>query len=154
MHGGFIFLNDDILKGIYEPRIKKDSLEKMSKIFSYIYQDNNIDKKEFDKILIEIDRFRNMIFLEGILQNNQCFINIAYDIDIFICDDNIGILQDVKEKLDEIIESNDNTCKAYHSKVEYNIFDKIKWNNHFIKATNNFKDLNGWNSPKFIKIQG
>jgi len=143
-------MKDDILKGIYEPKIKNDVLEKLSKIFSYLVNDEQtLTQTEYEKMMIEIDRFRNMIFLEGILQNNQCFINIAYDLDVFICDDNFGILQDVKERLDEIIKSNDNTCKAIHAKVEYNIFDKMKWDKHFREATNNYKDLNGWNSPKF-----
>lgn len=143
-------MKDDILKGIYEPKIKNDDLEKLSKIFSYLVNDEQtLTQTEYEKMMVEIDRFRNMIFLEGILQNNQCFINIAYDLDVFICDDNFGILQDVKERLDEIIKSNDNTCKAIHAKVEYNIFDKMKWDKHFRKATNNYKDLNGWNSLKF-----
>ncbi|MCH8981777.1 hypothetical protein IH922_07140 [candidate division KSB1 bacterium] len=110
---------------------------------------DELKQEEYEQIIIEIDRFRNMMFLEGILQNNQCFINIAYDLDVFICDNNFGVLQDVKERLDEIIQSKDNTCKAIHAKVEYNIFDKMKWDKHFREATNNYKDLKGWNSLKF-----
>lgn len=142
-------MNDNILTGIYEERIKKADLNKITKIFSYIIEGDTIEKTDYDKMIIDIDRFRNMVFLEGILQNNQCFINIAYDLEVFICEDNFGILQDVKERLDEIIQSKNNTCKAFHAKVVYDIFDKMKWNKHFREATNNFKDLNGWNSLKF-----
>ena len=143
-------MRDNILTGVYEERIKKDHLKKLSKIFSLLI-DQTLTQAEYEKMMLEIDRFRNMIFLDGILQNNQCFINIAYDLDIFICDNNFGVLQDVKERLDDIIQSKDNTCKAFHAKVVYDIFDKLKWNKHFREATNNFKDLNGWNSPKFTK---
>lgn len=144
-------MSENILKGIYEPTIKKDDLIKMSKIFSYFITET-LPQAEYEKMIIETDQVRNMIFLEGILQDNQCFINISYDLDMFICEDNFGILQDVKERLDEIIKSKDNTCNGIHAKVEYNIFDKMKWKKHFRLATNDFKNISGWNSPKFQKI--
>ena len=142
-------MKDNILTGVYEERMPRNELKKLSKIFSFLIDSKEFTQKEYETMMLEIDRFRNMIFLDGILQNNNCFINIAYDLDIFICDNNFGILQDVKERLDQIIQSNDNRCQAFHANVNYDIFEKMKWNKHFRKATNNYKDLNGWNSPKF-----
>lgn len=139
-------MNDNILTGVYEKRIKSADFEKISKIFSLIKEDE--PKKVLDKMIIEIDRFRNMLFLEGILQNNQCFISAAYDLDRFITENSFNALQEVKEIIDEIIQSKDNTCKGFHTQADYNIFEKMKWNKHFRTATNNFKDLNGWNSLK------
>ena len=142
---GMVGLADGVI-GVDKENVIKNFLKGPDSSKNFVQKESG--SAVINGIIIEIDRFRNMIFLDGILQNNQCFINIAYDLDIFICDNNFGVLQDVKERLDQIIQSNDNTCKAFHAKVEYNIFDKIKWDQHFRKATNDYKDLNGWNSPK------
>ena len=39
-------MRDNILTGVYEERIKKVDLVKLSKIFSYIIDDDNIEKND------------------------------------------------------------------------------------------------------------
>ncbi len=139
-------MSDDILKGIYEKRIIRSDFEAINKVFSCINED--LEKSVIDELMIEIDRFRNMLFFEGILQNNQCFITIAYDLDMFITERNFNALEEVKGRFEEILVSENLRCHAFHADPDYGIFEKLKWFNHFKKATKNFKDLNGWNSLK------
>jgi len=137
-------MTDNILTGVYDKKLKRSDFEKFSKMLPFIKE--NESKEILHKLIIEIDRFRNMLFLEGILQDNQCFISTAYDLDRFITENSFDALTEVKEQIDEILQSNDLTCKGFHSQANHDIFEKLKWNKYFRKATNNFKDLNGWNS--------
>ena len=106
-----------------------------------------MDHEKLDEQIILIDQFRNMLFLEGILQNNQCFISLAYDLDIFITQKNFDAFEECKERISNIIKSENLQCGAFHVDPNYSFFDKLKWFNHFMELRKE-KGVKAWSTPE------
>lgn len=129
----------------FKPSITK----KLQQAVLLIFKDfeKNLDKyTENPQAKIELDQFRNQIFYEGIITDNSCFINIAYDIDEIICNDNLGVFSELVERWEHIVKSEKNQCMAKHHNPEYTFFEKLEWHNIFKEKTKNFTDVNGWST--------
>tara|TARA_B110000495_G_scaffold69201_1_gene59019 strand:+ start:2151 stop:2549 length:399 start_codon:yes stop_codon:yes gene_type:complete len=114
----------------FERLISKRYLKVINKLLKELTLEK-IDEKEVNAI----DGFRNMIFRDGIMTDNNCLINVAYDLDILL--DNIdknhdlGMIEEITEIFDHMIESNSWKCIANHCNVTYSLDEKTNWNNHF-----------------------
>ena len=96
----------------------------------------DINEKEIDSL----DQLRNMLFLDGITSDNNCLINIAYDIDILLNDidknQNLNMIDEITEKFDFMIENKVwycKACKKYKFNIKQPITKKLKWFIHFEK---------------------
>ena len=128
--------------------MKKEEIQKMTRF------KKTVDKKaliEINKFLKQLDKkcidqelmdnfevFRNMIFHDGIVTDNQCLVNMAYDFDELMhnIDTNLDmwILQDITEKFDHMIKTNSWYCQSsLCNKIEtnYDFFTKMKCHIHF-----------------------
>ena len=110
----------------------KVDFEKINQVFDAIIKDPT-DSKIFEsqgipkqELVVLADRFRNQLFLEGVLQNNQCLISLAYDLDRFICDLDLNALVEVNDQIKEIVKSENLTCGANHHDADYNFYEKLK----------------------------
>jgi hypothetical protein len=104
-------------------------------------------------LIVEIDRLRNMMFYEGIIQDNQCFISNAYDLDRFIIEGSFNALVEVAEHLELMLESDNFICKNNIDFTKRNFIDKMTWYNHFKTETKDFTYLVGWNSFTIKSMQ-
>jgi len=134
--------------------MKKEDIEEIQKMTRF---KRAVDKKaliEINKLLKQLDKkcidqelmdnfemFRNMIFHDGIVTDNQCLVNMAYDFDELMhnIDTNLDmwILQDITEKFDHMIKTNSWYCQSsLCNKIEtkYDFFTKMKYHIHFEKT--------------------
>lgn len=115
----------DLMNGKYEKLITQSQAETISKILANITE---LDQKT----LKELDILRNHLFLESILQDNNCLKQIAYDIDEVIHQKNLGILQDVSKHLGEL-QAGSLVCRQNIIFDKHTALDKLKWFNLFRK---------------------
>lgn len=131
----------------FKPRITKE----LQKAILLIFKEFNKHNEKYTndpKAKIELDQLRNQIFYEGVMTDNQCFVNIAYDLDEIICNDNLGVFEEIVERWEHILNSNDNQCMAKHCEIKRTFIEKIKWYDIFKEKTKNFTDVNGWSTRK------
>ena len=140
---------DNILEGKYDMRFSKEILNASAKLFRKYegeQQAHTFCGKPELYLVLTVDRLRNQFFLEGIMQDNQCLINCAYDLDRFIIEGSFHALVEVAEHIEEMVESPNFQCEHNLLKDLRTWYEKLKWLNFFEKETKGFKFLYGWNS--------
>lgn len=140
---------DNILEGKYDMRFSKQVLTATAQLFRK-YEKEQLAHTFCNEpelhLVLTVDRLRNQMFLEGIMQDNQCLINCAYDLDRFIIEGSFNALVEVAEHLEAMIENPEFSCKHALLKEQRTWSEKLKWLLHFEKETKNFTFLYGWNS--------
>lgn len=130
---------------LFKSALTKDIQKGILNVFKDIQSDPN---KLNEKIMEELDILRNQIFYEGIITNNQCLISMAYDLDELLLNDNLSIIEEIVERFENIVKSENNRCKSDHIDPCYTTDEKLRWYLHFANMTKNFTDVNGWKSPR------
>jgi hypothetical protein len=141
-------------KNPFKPRITHKEVEEYRQVLSKILEnkhDNSFAGNIEPNTLKLLDRLRNQLFLESILQDKQCLKSIAYDLDEVICNNNFNALNDVIDHLGSL--NNKMECKHNIIKDVHDMSIKLDFYLYFKKSTDNFKDLNGWNSPAYKNIK-
>ena len=138
----------EVITGQYTKTISKDDLNQVAIILKMIHNDPLAvySKHPEAEIIKMVDRFRNMLFLEGQLMDNNCMVQIAYDLDQYITNGSFQVLDDVVIHIRKIAKSKNMLCENNRITDKNDVFRKWEWYNHFKNATKNFTDLNGWNS--------
>ena len=103
---------------------------------------NNVLKKlDIEKIdnneMNNLGEIRNMLFRDGIITDNGCLVNIAYDFDVLM--DNISthhdltMIEDITSRFDHMIKTDSWKCQASHTEKTWSISEKLQWDKEFRK---------------------
>ena len=121
----------------FKRAVDKKSLIEINKLLK------QLDKKCIDEELMDnFEMFRNMLFHDGIVTDNKCLVNMAYDFDQLMhnIDNNLDmwVLQDITESFDHMIKTNSWYCQATTCnetiETNYDFFTKMKYHIHFEKT--------------------
>ncbi len=133
----------------FEPKISRELLELIPKIFRRIYaeqQEHSFAGNPENDVIVLVDQLRNMMFYEGIITDNQCFISNAYDLDRFIIEGSFYALTEVAEHIEEMLKMKNLICENNIITDKNSFIKKMEWYSHFKTETQNFTFLRGWNS--------
>lgn len=114
------------------PIISKETLISLNNILKKL-DIEKIDNNEMNNL----GEIRNMIFRDGIITDNGCLVNIAYDFDVLM--DNIStyhdltMIEDITSRFDHMIKTDSWKCQATHAEKTWSISEKLQWDKEFRK---------------------